>query len=245
MIHLQDFENKIYSQNGEDGIINKIFKVIGTTNKQYVEFGVEDGSECNSMHLKETGWNGIWIDAVNGYDKSHKVNKTKNKFHKQYIYEDNILTLFKDYGALKNMDFLSVDIDYNDFYILQKILTKYRPRVICAEFNCSLKFKDNIVVYTNNYYWDRTNYFNAGIIPYQKLCDKFKYDLVYCDKKGVNLFFIDKKFNSSKKFVDVNCPIKLWRKCSYDVKLPNNKIMDTHKNDYNNRIMLILKWQHL
>lgn len=134
------------------------------------------------------------------------------------------------------MDFLSVDIDYNDFYVLHKILTKYRPRVICAEFNCSRKFKDNIVVYTNNYYWDRTNYFNAGIISYQKLCDKFKYDLVYCDKKGVNLFFVDKKFKASKKFADVNCPIKLWRKCNYGVKLPNGKIMNSHKNDYNCRI---------
>jgi hypothetical protein len=39
---LAESEKKVYSQNGEDGIIEKIFETIGTTNKTYVEFGVED-----------------------------------------------------------------------------------------------------------------------------------------------------------------------------------------------------------
>lgn len=44
---------RVYSQNDEDVIINTIFNIIGITNKEYVEFGVEDVSECNSRYLRE------------------------------------------------------------------------------------------------------------------------------------------------------------------------------------------------
>ena len=55
--NLNLFEQKYYSQNGEDGIITAIFNKIGTTNKFCVEFGVEDGLECNTRYLIEKrGW---------------------------------------------------------------------------------------------------------------------------------------------------------------------------------------------
>ena len=45
---IRKHERKVFSQNGEDGILEYLFGVIGTTNKQYVEFGVEDGQERNT-----------------------------------------------------------------------------------------------------------------------------------------------------------------------------------------------------
>ena len=56
-------EKKVWSQNGEDGVIQAVFDAIGFTNRFYVEFGVGDGSECNSRLLSENGWNGLWMDA--------------------------------------------------------------------------------------------------------------------------------------------------------------------------------------
>src|SRR5215211_5834044 len=55
---------KVYSQNDEDGIIQEIFKRIGTTNKTFIEFGVEAGSECNTAKLLLEGWRGLWIEAA-------------------------------------------------------------------------------------------------------------------------------------------------------------------------------------
>lgn len=57
------FEKKIYSQNGEDGILNFLFSYIGTTNKFLVEIGCDDASECNGRLLLESGWDGILIDS--------------------------------------------------------------------------------------------------------------------------------------------------------------------------------------
>ena len=46
---------KVYSQSDEDGIIQEIFKRIGTTNRTFIEFGVETGVECNSVKLLVEG----------------------------------------------------------------------------------------------------------------------------------------------------------------------------------------------
>ena len=72
---LENYGYRVYSQNDEDGIINEIFKRIGTTNKEFIEFGVQDGLECNSHYLLHKGWKGLWIEGSKKY-----YNKINNKF---------------------------------------------------------------------------------------------------------------------------------------------------------------------
>jgi hypothetical protein len=55
---------KVYSQSDEDGIIQEIFRRIGTTNRSFVEFGVDTGAECNTAKLLVEGWHGLWIEAA-------------------------------------------------------------------------------------------------------------------------------------------------------------------------------------
>ncbi len=61
--HLEKYGFKVYSQSDEDGIIEEIFNRIGTTNKKFIEFGVENGLESNSHYLLLKGWNGLWIEG--------------------------------------------------------------------------------------------------------------------------------------------------------------------------------------
>jgi hypothetical protein len=52
-----------FSQNEEDGVIDEIFRRIGTTNRFFVELGVETGVENNTLALLLGGWRGLWIEA--------------------------------------------------------------------------------------------------------------------------------------------------------------------------------------
>ena len=55
---------KVYSQCDEDGIIQEIFNRIGSTNRSFVEFGVQNGVECNTTKLLIEGWRGLWLEGV-------------------------------------------------------------------------------------------------------------------------------------------------------------------------------------
>ena len=64
---LEPYGYKVYSQNDEDGILHEIFKRIGTTNRMFIEFGVQNGLECNSHLLLFYGWKGLWIEGSDEY----------------------------------------------------------------------------------------------------------------------------------------------------------------------------------
>jgi hypothetical protein len=68
--YLERYGFKVYSQNDEDGIISEIFSRIGTTNKVFIEFGVQDGLECNTHYLLHENWSGLWIEGDKKYYKA-------------------------------------------------------------------------------------------------------------------------------------------------------------------------------
>ena len=224
-INLSIFEKKVYSQNGEDGIIEKIFDIIGTTNSTYVEFGVEDGKERNTRYLQEKGWSGLLMDG--GYE-----NKNIG-LQKEYITAENIIMLFTKYKVPIIFDLLSVDIDYNDWYVLKEILQLYKPRVICVEYNASLHLEDKIVVYDPKYMWlyNRSNYFNASLYCINTLCEKYNYTLVYCDSMGVNAFFVHKTCYPEKFAFSGNIE-KIYREPKYGFKNTKGHPTDTYNRKY-------------
>lgn len=67
---LQHYEEKITSQNGEDGVLMEILQRIGVTDERfYVEFGVEDGRECNTRVLRERlNFTGLSMDGGHSHE---------------------------------------------------------------------------------------------------------------------------------------------------------------------------------
>lgn len=186
-LNLELFEKKIYSQNGEDGITMKLIEQLYGEDKQqkfYVEFGVENGVECNTRILWEKyGWVGLQMDG--GYEN--------NAIHlrKEHITKDNVVQLFQKYNVPNHIHLLSVDIDFNDFYCLKEILSVYTCDIIICEYNAThLPHEDKIVVYDQNGRWDGTNYFGVSLLSLDKLSKKYNYSIVCCDKKGVNCFMV-------------------------------------------------------
>lgn len=191
-------ENKIYSQNGEDGIIQCIFEAIGTTNKIAVEIGISASSgqqgriENNTMNLLSSGWKTFWFDCI---DPSYVPENCI--FTKEFLTIENVTDIFTRVGVPKDFDLLSIDIDGNDYH-LREALSKFNPRVCVIEYNgCFDGITEYIMPLNNNYMWsgtaDRT--FGASLKSYTIQADRMGYDLVYCDSKGVNAFFVRKDIN--------------------------------------------------
>jgi len=176
------FEQRIYSQNGEDGVIKAIFDKIGTTNKFCVEFGVGDGRECNTRYLIERkGWNFLMMDSFASDNR---------RIMKEFITAENINMLFNKYNVPKEFDLLSIDLDYNTYWVW-KAIKGYSPRVVVIEYNSQIPVNENKVVkYNPKGMWDKTSYFGASLLALTKLGNKKGYTLVGCDSNGINAFFI-------------------------------------------------------
>lgn len=179
---LATFERKFHSQNWEDGIIEAIFAAIGTTNRYFVEFGVEDGTVCNSRRLLELGWTGLQMDGREaGSDPVRK---------QEFIRAENINDLFRKYSVPAEFDLLSIDIDGNDYWVW-KAIAGYRPRVVVMEYNSSVPASESRTVpYDTDFRWDGTEYFGASLLALAKLGREKGYTLVGCDSNGINAFFV-------------------------------------------------------
>ena len=128
-----------------------------------------------------------------------KNNRTVNK---EWITHDNIISLFTKYNVPKSYDFLSIDTDFKDYWILQSILEGgYRPRVICAEINKNCYPFDTLTVPKNikqKEWLDDNDYFGATPQSFTNLVKKYGYDLVYCEKNAINCFFVLNAPNTMK-----------------------------------------------
>lgn len=139
---LLEYKRDVYSQTGEDGIIDKILEVIPQNDKWCVEFGAGDGLFITNTRclIESKGFSAVLIEA------------DRNKFRdlqRNYSQHCNVITINRFVGFRKDdnldqilstipipyeFDFLSIDIDGNDFHVW-KAISKYRPKVVVIEFN--------------------------------------------------------------------------------------------------------------
>lgn len=210
-IDLSRYEQSLYSQNGEDGVIAALFRYIKPSSQYCVEFGAYDGiTGSNSYLLRLQGWDALLLDR--GYEIP------EFNLHKEHITAENITQLFDKYSVPHDLDLLSIDIDYNDFYVWQAIDEKYQPAVVLIEYNASLlPTEDKVVKYRPFYIGDGTNYFGASILALYHLGRSKGYSLVYADKVGVNLFFVRDDIIERNRlhFKDMNNVEKIYRAPSY------------------------------
>jgi len=200
---LETKEKKIFSQNGEDGIVEAIFDRIGEGEKYYVEFGTENGNEVNTRVLREQkNWTGLLMD---GGHSNPAIN-----LHKEFITASGICGLFEKYKVPRpSIDLLSVDVDFLDFHVLKRILEcGYEPRVLIVEHNSALGAYRSATVPSSlpeSSRWDGSNFFGASILAFSKLAREYNLSLLYADKLGVNLFFV-----ADKELGEVDIALASW-----------------------------------
>jgi hypothetical protein len=196
---LNRHEFGVFSQSGQDGIIEEIFRRIGTTNKLFVEFGVGMGGgfENNSTYLLAKGWNGCWIEADDGaYQQiskqmGHLIRSSSLKVLGARITVENIVNLFEKLSVPREFDLLSIDIDSFDYWVWKR-LGDYRPRVVVIEYNSFLPATAHWVLpYDQNRHWEEMSMeFGASLKAFEKLGKELGYCLVGCDLTGSDAFFV-------------------------------------------------------
>jgi hypothetical protein len=203
-LRLERYGAKLYSQFDEDGIIAEIFRRIGTSSApSFVEFGVEDGTECNTTALLLQGWRGLWLEADSGYIAlirrkfAQELNNGALKVKESFITAANINQLIGDWGA-GEIDLLSIDIDGNDIHVFEA-LTVVRPRAVVIEYDA--KFPPQISVapkYDPARIWDGTGYMGASLQALTRVARRRGYVLVGCSFVGVNAFFVRQDLAAGK-----------------------------------------------
>lgn len=200
--NLIPFGYKIHSQGDEDGIIREIFKRIGVANRSFVEFGVGNGLENNTVSLLLEDWHGLWIEgsavfakAIGGHFQSLIVGGRLKLTH-AFVTRDNIQDLLA--GIDGEIDLLSIDIDGNDVYIFETIAAM-RPRVVVIEYNA--KFPPPILFcidYDASHAWQDDDCFGASLKYLEGAFAKQDYSLVGCTITGCNAFFVRKDLAQGK-----------------------------------------------
>ena len=121
-----------FSQSGEHGVLKKIFDVIGTGQRRYVEFGAWDGCRySNTADLRRKhAWSGLLLEGDPDRVRSTPDAAAINLRH-AVVTAENINSLFASHGVSRDLDLLSIDIDGYDYWVWAAL--QYRPRVVIVE----------------------------------------------------------------------------------------------------------------
>jgi len=200
-------EFKVCSKVGEDGLILYIFSKVGTVNHTFVEFGVEEGRECNTANLSlNFGWRGLLVDAgkedIEKAKAFYGARSCKAKPVHCFITAENVNQLLKDNGFQGEIDLFSMDIDGNDYWVF-KALNAINPRVIVAEYNASLGLRPITMKYNPDFHYQSDLYFGASLTALTKLANVKGYILIGCDSNGHDAFFV-RKDAAQGKFAELS-----------------------------------------
>ena len=187
-------ELRVFSQNGEDGILAEIFRRIGVRGGGFAEFGASDGVEGNAAFPAQVlGWPGALFEADEAafasLERRYRGTDRVRTVHAA-VEPDTVEALFAAAGVPEEPDLLSIDVDGNDYWIW-RALERFRPRVVVVEYNGDLDPREPLVQpYTAGWRWDHTSGYGASLAALEALATEKGYRLVHTELAGVNAFFV-------------------------------------------------------
>jgi hypothetical protein len=222
-----------FSQVDEDSIIHNIASRIyaieqNEGSREFVELGVGDGTQNNTLALLLNGWKGLWFG---GQDMVLASNQNL-KFHKVWITLESLRNeVIPSILKIKNLNLLSLDLDGNDYWIAKELLkNNVHPDIWIQEYN-SL-FPPNIkwtIPYDDKHVCKYDGYWGASLGAFVELFESSGYFLVACNVSGANAFFVKEKFRD--KFLDIPSDVNL-------LYMPNRAWLYKSKRKLSNRISL-------
>jgi methyltransferase FkbM-like protein len=196
---LKDIEFRLYSQWGEDGIVEWLVQNIPIEEKSFIEFGVENYKEANTRFLLQNhNWKGLVLDGNQEYMDSIRKEELFWKYDltakSAFITIENINELIEKNGFIGDIGLLSVDIDGNDYWVL-KAIDIVKPCILVCEYNPIFGDLNAITV---PYHSDFTRfnahysglYFGASIGAIRFAAENKGYKFVGTCSNGINAFFV-------------------------------------------------------
>ncbi len=191
--------HKAYSQHDEDGILQEILRRVGITSRTFLEIGVGNGVENNTLFWLKQQWQGAWIEGAHenvAFIRQAFAPATETgRLHVTHamVSAKNVDALISSTPlAGREIDLLSIDIDGNDYYVFEQ-LQIIRPRVVVIEYNA--KFPPPArwrIPYSPDFVWDGSDWFGASLESMNALFERRGYSLVSCNITGSNAFFVRK-----------------------------------------------------
>ena len=187
------FGAKHYSQNDEDGLIEEITRrTMGDRPGTFLELGVGNGMENNTLNLLAKGWRGAWLG---GEELAFASENTRLRFRQCWIDRDNVASLCRetlDAHGIDQPDVLSVDLDGNDHHVCASLLAApLRPAVWVVEYNARFSPATRwVMAYDPVHRWDGSDHFGASLAAFHDLLGGAGYRLVACNLTGANAFFV-------------------------------------------------------
>lgn len=195
-------EFKVFSQWGEDGIIQHIINNVDIRNKTFIEFGVQNYRESNTRFLLiNNNWSGLVIDgdseAVSFIKKDDIYWRYNVKAECEFITTENVNVVFEKNGMTGKIGILSIDVDGNDYWIWKEISVVDPDLVIC-EYNSLFGKEAKITTpYISDFVREKYHcsylVYGASIRALKDLADEKGYSLVAGNQAGNNLFFLKKE----------------------------------------------------
>lgn len=209
---MKEAEFKVFSQFGDDGIIQFLLKVIQPSVDTFVEFGVENYEESNTRFLlMHDNWRGLVIDGsqehINFIKSSPYFWRYDITAVQSFITADNINQILADNGFAGKIGLLSIDIDGNDYWVWQAI-TVTDADIVIAEYNSLFGAERAITVpYDPNFIRSQAHYshlyFGSSLTA---LCDMAQlkgYAFIGCNQAGNNAYFVKKNLLGSMNTLSV------------------------------------------
>lgn len=196
---IREYEFQVFSQWGEDGIIQHLISSIDIKNKTFIEFGVEDFFESNCRFLlMKDNWKGFVVDGsatnINRLKKSYFYWKYHLVAVNEFITKENINKILAKSDFDEDLGILSVDLDGNDYYILE-VIKDFNPRILICEYNPVFGGSRKISIpYKNDFY--RTNahhsnlYWGASLAAMTHTANNKGYSLVGTNTACNNAFYV-------------------------------------------------------
>jgi hypothetical protein len=224
---LWDSEVRVFSQNGEDGILNFICEKINLYKPSMIEIGAGNFTECNSRYLAEHRCaNVLAVDAQRDLESTAKkllvFTRTNIQILNTWVTTENINEII-DLGKSNfgSVDILSIDLDGNDYWIL-KSANLTGIKVVIVEFNPLLSRLDPVSVpmdesfdrSTKHFSW---TYYGANLYAFEYLLKGRGFEFLGVSRHGSNAFFVES--SQLSKFSNLEIDLEI----SSDVRARENR----------------------